>query len=101
MVAIGRALMRDPELILLDEPTEGLMPSLVPEIGDALSEIASQSYSIVLVEQNVDLALETADRMCFTEKGRIQHETTPATLAENDAPLEQFIGVSRSAAQSE
>ena len=101
MVAIGRALMRDPELVLLDEPTEGLMPSLVPEIGDALTEIVSRGYSIVLVEQNVDLALDVADRVYFMNKGRLQRETTPAALEADESPLQQYLGVSQSTAHSE
>jgi branched-chain amino acid transport system ATP-binding protein len=80
MVAIGRALMRDPELVLMDEPTEGLMPSLVPRIGEIVARIAAAGYTIVLVEQNVDLALDASDRVYLMERGRIRHEATPAAL---------------------
>jgi branched-chain amino acid transport system ATP-binding protein len=101
MVTIGRAMMSDPELLILDEPSEGLMPSLVPKIGAALTSIAELGYAILLVEQNVDLALEVTDRVYFMENGRIEAERTPTELADDDGPLQQYLGISRSDAQSE
>lgn len=93
MVAMARALMRDPKLVLMDEPTEGLMPSLIPEIGEITEEIAESGYSIVIVEQNVDLVLDIADRIYLMDNGRIHEQATPAELRENEAILENYLGV--------
>lgn len=93
MVAMARALMRDPKLLLMDEPTEGLMPSLIPEIAGITQEIADEGYTIVIVEQNVDLVLDIADRVYLMENGRIREETTPKELREDETLLEQYLGV--------
>ena len=93
MVAMARALMRDPSLLLLDEPTEGLMPSLIPEIASTIQELADAGYTIVLVEQHVDLVIELADWISLIENGRIRETVTPAELAENDELLERYLGV--------
>lgn len=93
MVAMARALMRDPKLVLMDEPTEGLMPSLIPEIADITEEIADSGYTIVIVEQNVDLVMDIADRVYLMDNGRIHEQATPAELRENEAILEKYLGV--------
>lgn len=93
MVAMARALMRDPQLVLMDEPTEGLMPSLIPEIAEITEEIADSGYSIIIVEQNVDLVLEIADRIYLMDNGRIHEQATPAELQEDEAILERYLGV--------
>jgi branched-chain amino acid transport system ATP-binding protein len=93
MVAMARALMRDPQLLLLDEPTEGLMPSLIPEIAEITQAIAAAGYTIVIVEQNVDLVLDIADRIYLLQNGRIHETVTPEALRQNDAILEQYLGV--------
>jgi branched-chain amino acid transport system ATP-binding protein len=93
LVAMARALVREPELVLLDEPTEGLMPALVDEVGDVVRAIAGEGYTIVLVEQNVDLALDLADRVYLLENGRIRAEATPADLQEDESLLERYLGV--------
>lgn len=94
MVAIGRALMANPSLLLMDEPTEGLMPSLVPKIYEVIDELAHDGYTVLLVEQNVDFALEACDRLYLMDKGRIVHEAGVAELRADDAPIEQHLGVS-------
>lgn len=93
MVAMARGLMRNPKLLLLDEPTEGLMPSLIPEITDITQDIAEQGHTIVIVEQNVDLVLQLADRVYLMESGRIKDETTPAEIESNEEILQEYLGV--------
>jgi branched-chain amino acid transport system ATP-binding protein len=93
MVAMARALMRDPQLVLMDEPTEGLMPSLIPEIAEITEEIADEGYTIIIVEQNVDLVLDIADRVYMMDNGRIHEQATPAELRENEEILERYLGV--------
>ncbi|PSP88463.1 ABC transporter ATP-binding protein [Halobacteriales archaeon QS_4_66_20] len=93
MVAMARALMRDPKLVLMDEPTEGLMPSLIPEIKRITQDIANEGYTIVIVEQRVDLVLDIADRVYLMDSGRIERQTTPDELRENETLLEQYLGV--------
>lgn len=93
MVAMARALMRDPQLILMDEPTEGLMPSLIPDIADITEEIADSGYSIIIVEQNVDLVLDIANRVYLMDNGRIHEQATPTELSENEKILERYLGV--------
>ncbi|MFB6172364.1 MAG: ABC transporter ATP-binding protein [Haloarculaceae archaeon] len=93
MVAMARALVRNPKLVLLDEPTEGLMPALVSEVGDAVRDLAGEGYTIVLVEQHVDLALDLADRVYLLENGRVRAESTPAELRADESLLERHLGV--------
>lgn len=93
MVAMARALVRDPKLVLMDEPTEGLMPALIPEIADITQEIADAGYAIVIVEQNVDLVLDIADRVYLMDNGRIHEQATPETLREREEILERYLGV--------
>jgi len=93
MVAMARALMRDPKLVLMDEPTEGLMPSLIPEIKGITEDIAAEGYTIVIVEQRVDLVLDIADRVYLMDNGRIHRQVTPDELRENETLLEEYLGV--------
>ncbi len=93
MLAIARALMSNPELLLLDEPSEGLAPLLVAEIGRLLGELRQQGLSILLVEQNLSLALGVADRVYVMNKGRIVYEGTPAELRASEEVLKRYLGV--------
>ena len=93
MTAMARALMGDPHLVLLDEPTEGLMPALIPEIESTIQNLADAGYTIVLVEQHVDLVLELADRVNLIENGRIRETVEPDVLAADEALLERYLGV--------
>src|SRR5512142_1368502 len=92
MVAIGRALMSNPELLLMDEPTEGLAPLIVREIARLLVKLKAQRQSILLVEQSLPLALEIADRIYVMSKGRIVFEGTPETLSGNEEVKRQYLG---------
>ena len=94
MLAIGRALMSNPDLLLLDEPTEGLAPLLVREVGRVLAELKRGGLSILLVEQNLGLALSVADRIHVLSRGQIVHTGTPGELMRNDDVKHRYLGVS-------
>ncbi len=94
MLAIGRALMADPELLLMDEPTEGLAPLLVREVARVIGELASHGLSILLVEQNLAMALSVAGRVHILSRGRIVHSSTPAALMANEDVKSRYLGVS-------
>jgi branched-chain amino acid transport system ATP-binding protein len=93
MLAIGRALMSNPDLLLLDEPTEGLAPLLVREVGRVLAELKRGGLSILLVEQNLGLALSVADRIHVLSRGQIVHTGTPGELMRNDDVKHRYLGV--------
>ena len=93
MLAIGRALMTNPDLLLMDEPTEGLAPLLVREVGRAIGELKRAGLSILLVEQNLPLALSVADRVHILSRGQIVHTCSPAELSADDAIKSQYLGV--------
>ena len=93
MLAVGRALMTNPELLLMDEPTEGLAPLLVREVGRAIAELKREGLSILLVEQNLPLALAAADRIHVLSRGRIVHTCSPAELAADDEVKSRYLGV--------
>ena len=93
MLAIGRALMSNPDLLLMDEPTEGLAPLLVREVGRVIAELKRSGLSILLVEQNLALALSVADRVHVLSRGQIVHTGTPAELMRNDDVKTRYLGV--------
>jgi len=93
MLAIGRALMSNPDLLLMDEPTEGLAPLLVREVGRVIAELKRNGLSILLVEQNLALALSVADRVHVLSRGQIVHSGTPAELMGNDDVKTRYLGV--------
>jgi branched-chain amino acid transport system ATP-binding protein len=93
MLAIGRALMSNPELLLLDEPTEGLAPLLVREVGRVIAELKRSGLSILLVEQNLALALSVADRVHVLSRGQIVHTGTPGELMGNEDVKTRYLGV--------
>lgn len=93
MVAVGRALMLSPKLLLLDEPSHGLAPKVVEEMHEAFKTIHGRGTSILLVEQNVELALEVASRGYVLEAGRVTLEGTAAQLKANPAVVEAYLGV--------
>jgi branched-chain amino acid transport system ATP-binding protein len=94
MLAIGRSLMTDPRLLLMDEPSEGLAPAVLDLILDRLRQIKLQGQAVLLAEQNVDLALEVADRVCILgEAGTIGWSGPPATLRDNPAILRELVGL--------
>jgi len=93
MLAIARALMGNPDLLLLDEPSDGLSPMLVRRVGEILQDLKRRSLSILLVEQNLHLALSVADRVCIMNKGLIVHQTSPIKLAEDEETQHRLLGV--------
>jgi len=93
MLAIGRALMSNPDLLLMDEPTEGLAPLLVREVARVIGELKRSGLSILLVEQNLALALSVADRVHVLSRGQIVHSGTPAELMGNDDVKTRYLGV--------
>jgi len=93
MLAIGRALMSNPDLLLMDEPTEGLAPLLVREVARVIAELKRSGLSILLVEQNLALALSVADRVHVLSRGQIVHTGTPAELMTNDDVKTRYLGV--------
>jgi branched-chain amino acid transport system ATP-binding protein len=93
MVAVGRALMLRPTLLLLDEPSHGLAPKVVEEMHDAFTAIHSRGTSILLVEQNVELALDVATRGYVLESGVVTLEGTAAELHVNPAVITAYLGL--------
>ena len=95
IVAMARALASGPRVLLLDEPTEGLQPSLVDRILETVSELRAAGTTMLLVEQKVEAALAVADRIAFIENGRIREHATPESLARDPEPLVRYVGVRR------
>jgi branched-chain amino acid transport system ATP-binding protein len=93
MLTMGRTLMGDPELVIIDEPTEGLAPMLVAQVGRFLDEIARRGVSILLVEQKLTIALKISHRVYVMGHGRIVFEGTPAALAANAAVRKENLEV--------
>ena len=94
MLAIARALMQGPQLLLLDEPSEGLAPLIVREIGRVLVRLKDDGLSILLVEQNVPLALRVADRVYVMSKGQVVYHGSSADLDANEDVKRRFLGIS-------
>jgi branched-chain amino acid transport system ATP-binding protein len=93
MLAIGRALMRNPRLLLLDEPSEGLAPKIMAEVGEALRALRDGGLAILLVEQNVALATHVAQRVYVMTKGTIVFSGTPTELASSPEIESRYLGV--------
>jgi len=94
MLAIGRALIGNPTVLLMDEPSEGLAPVIVEELARAVKKLAQESgLALVLVEQNSRLALDIAPRAVVMDRGQIVYDGDSATLRDDPDKLDQFIGV--------
>lgn len=92
MLAMGRALMSKPKLLMLDEPSMGLAPILVQQIFDIIKELHEAGTTILLVEQNAEMALRIADRAYVLESGRITLSGTVAELAQSDSVKKAYLG---------
>jgi branched-chain amino acid transport system ATP-binding protein len=93
MLAIGRALMSNPRVLLLDEPSEGLAPQIVAEVMATIRRLKEQGLSILLVEQNAKLAFDIADDIVILNSGRVVVDATAAALARDKVDLHQHLGV--------
>ncbi len=93
MLAIGRALMGNPELLILDEPSEGLSPVMVSSLIEVILRIKEQGVTLLIADQNLKFARRVADRGYIMEKGAIQHEGTMKDLWENEALLRKYLAV--------
>jgi branched-chain amino acid transport system ATP-binding protein len=93
MLAIARAMMLEPKIILLDEPTEGLMPRMVSQIRDIIELLHNEGVAILLVEQNVPLTLEASQRVYLMEKGSVRHHGIASELDANHAVIKQYMGI--------
>ena len=93
MLSIGRALMSRPRILLLDEPSLGLAPLVVQEIGEIMQEINNQGVTVILVEQNADLALQLVEYGYVLENGRITMEDTADVLADNEHVKKAYLGI--------
>jgi branched-chain amino acid transport system ATP-binding protein len=94
MLAIGRALVLDPALIVMDEPTEGLAPVIVDKVVDVLAEVARSGVSVLLVEQNFSVATSVASRLLVMVNGLVALETTSSTMLADEELQRRYLGVS-------
>jgi len=93
MLAMARALCVEPDVLLLDEPTEGLMPSMIARIREAVAALHAQGVSTILVEQRVDAVLEIASRVSFVENGRVKATMGVEELRAEPALVRKYVGV--------
>ena len=93
MLAIARALTTNPRLLLMDEPSEGLAPLLVRELGGSIGRLKQAGLSILLVEQNLPMALAIADEVYVLSKGRVVYQGAPAALSADAAVKHRYLGV--------
>ena len=93
MLACGRALVGNPDILLMDEPSEGLAPLLVRELGRILGRLKAGGASILIVEQNLAFALRVADHVYLMSKGKIVHESRPDELLRDDEVKARYLGV--------
>ena len=93
MLAMARALCLEPKVLLLDEPTEGLMPSMIAKIRETVAKLRGQGVSTILVEQRVDAVLPVADRVAFIENGRNRETVDVDTLRAHPSAVKRYVGV--------
>ena len=93
MLAIARALMTNPQFILMDEPSEGLAPVIIDQVADIVLRLKKAGLSILIVEQNVSLACTVADKISVMNKGQIVWEGKPADLLANESLQHKYLGV--------
>lgn len=92
MLSIGRSLMTDPELLILDEPSLGLAPTIIKDISAAMDTIHDRGVTILIAEQNVQIAFQHADTICLIENGAIERRGTPAELEADEDVRETYFG---------
>lgn len=92
MLAIGRALMTNPELLIMDEPSEGLAPMVIKQIGEVICKLKGK-LTVFLAEQNFNMALSVADYIYVISKGTIVHESTPDAMRDNEEIKQKWLGV--------
>ena len=92
MLAVGRALMSKPKILMLDEPSLGLAPLIVQQIFDIIREINNSGVTVLLIEQNANMALHVADRAYVIENGRISMEGTGKDLLEDENVKAAYLG---------
>jgi len=93
MLAIARALVQNPDLLLMDEPSEGLSPLLVREVAEVMHQLRRSGVSVLLVEQNVGFALSVADRVLVMNKGAIVFSGSAAQLTHGEDVIRRYLGV--------
>ena len=93
MLAIGRALMTNPHMLLMDEPSEGLAPVIIDQVGEIVKQIKQTGLSILMVEQNISLACQCADEILIMNKGIIVWKGTPNELTDNERIQHKYLGV--------
>lgn len=93
MLAMARALCLEPQVLLLDEPTEGLMPSMIDKIRETVAKLRDLGVSTILVEQRVEAVLAVADRVAFIENGRNRETMTAETLRADPMAVKRYVGV--------
>ena len=96
MLAITMALLTNPEILLMDEPSEGLAPLIIHDVGNIILKLKEQGLAILLVEQNIPLALRVSDYVYVLHKGQIVHQCTKEELRQNEKVQAEYIGVSYS-----
>lgn len=93
MLAIARALCIEPKVIMLDEPTEGLMPSMIAAIRDVVTRLRNDGVAVLLVEQRIDAVLSVADRIAFMDQGVVQGEYTVEAVRADPSLVQKYLGV--------
>ena len=93
MLAMARALVTGPRVLLLDEPSEGLAPMIVKQISDVIADLAVKGMAVLLVEQNFNMAMRTAHRVLVMSRGQIVHQSIPEELAQNQDVKTRYLGM--------
>lgn len=93
MLAIGRALVTNPRLLLMDEPSDGLAPSIVELVGDVIDSLSADGVTVLLVEQNLNLAFRVATDLAVMKKGRVVFRGAPEQLRDDSTLLQELLGV--------
>lgn len=95
MLAVARALLTNPRLVLLDEPSDGLAPAVIDQIGSVIATMRAEGVAVLLVEQDLHLAFDTADEIAVMDRGAIVHRVPTADFRRDPATAERLLGVSR------